>query len=129
MRVWDPRLAKAGEQAQIDYGQLGRWLNPMTGEAAKVWAFVMVLCCSRHMFVRPVQKMDRRALTECHVAAFAFFSGVPVRHVPAYVARHIIHVLWPPRHMPGGLLAGADRGLLAVTGIGGHITITARRAS
>ena len=25
--VWSPRQAEAGEQAQIDYGQLGRWLD------------------------------------------------------------------------------------------------------
>ena len=34
------------------------------------------------MFVRPVLKMDQRAWTECHVAAFAFFGGVPARLVP-----------------------------------------------
>ncbi len=42
----------------------------------------MVLACSRHMFVRPVLKMDQRAWTECHVAAFEFFGGVPARLVP-----------------------------------------------
>ena len=42
----------------------------------------MVLACSRHMFVRPVLKMDQRAWTECHVEAFAFFAGVPARLVP-----------------------------------------------
>ena len=47
-----------------------------------VWAFVMVLACSRHMFVRPVLRMDQRAWTECHVAAFEFFGGVPGRLVP-----------------------------------------------
>jgi len=41
----------------------------------------MVLACSRHMFVRPVLKMDQRAWTECHVEAFAFFGGVPARLV------------------------------------------------
>jgi transposase len=80
--VWSPRQAEAGEQAQIDYGQLGRWLDPLTGKLRTVWAFVMVLACSRHMFVRPVLKMDQRAWTECHVAAFAFFGGVPARLVP-----------------------------------------------
>lgn len=80
--VWDPRQAQAGEQAQIDYGQLGRWLDPIAGEVRTVWAFVMVLACSRHMFVRPVVKMDQRAWTECHVAAFEFFDGVPARLVP-----------------------------------------------
>ena len=80
--VWNPRTAEAGEQAQIDYGQLGRWLDPVTGKLRTVWAFVMVLACSRHMFVRPVLKMDQRAWTECHVAAFGFFGGVPARLVP-----------------------------------------------
>jgi transposase len=80
--VWSPRPAEAGEQAQIDYGQLGRWLDPLTGKLRTVWAFVMVLACSRHMFVRPVLKMDQRAWTECHVEAFAFFGGVPARLVP-----------------------------------------------
>ena len=80
--VWSPRQAEAGEQAQIDYGQLGRWLDPVAGKLRTVWAFVMVLACSRHMFVRPVLKMDQRAWTECHVEAFAFFGGVPARLVP-----------------------------------------------
>jgi transposase len=80
--VWNPRPAEAGEQAQIDYGQLGRWLDPVTGKLRTVWAFVMVLACSRHMFVRPVLKMDQRAWTECHVAAFGFFGGTPARLVP-----------------------------------------------
>ena len=75
--VWNPHPAEAGEQAQIDYGQLGRWLDPVTGKLRTVWAFVMVLACSRHMFVRPVLRMDQRAWTECHVAAFGFFGGVP----------------------------------------------------
>ena len=82
VRVLDPRPAEAGEQAQIDYGQLGRWLDPATGKLRTIWAFVMVLCCSRHMFVRPVAKMDQRAWTECHAAAFEFFGGVPARLVP-----------------------------------------------
>jgi transposase len=80
--VWSPRPAEAGEQAQIDYGMLGRWSDPVTGKLRSVWAFVMVLACSRHMFVRPVLKMDQRAWTECHVEAFAFFGGVPARLVP-----------------------------------------------
>ena len=84
--VLDPNLAEAGEQAQIDYGQLGRWLDPASGKLRTVQAFVMVLCCSRHMFVRPVLSMDQRAWTECHVAAFEFFCGVPARLVPVLSA-------------------------------------------
>jgi hypothetical protein len=82
VRVLAPHAAVAGEQAQIDYGQLGRWTDPATGRRHVVQAFVMVLACSRHMFVRPVLRMDQAAWTECHVAAFEFFGGVPARLVP-----------------------------------------------
>jgi transposase len=61
---------------------MGRWLDPVTGRLRTVWAFVMVLACSRHMFVQPVLRMDQRASTECHVAAFGFFGGVPAWLVP-----------------------------------------------
>src|SRR5580658_5177573 len=74
--------AEPGAEAQIDYGQLGRWLDPATGRRHVVNAFAMVLCCSRHMFIRPVIAMDQHAWTECHVAAFGFFGGVPARLVP-----------------------------------------------
>ena len=82
VRVLDPYPAVPGEVAQIDYGKLGRWVDPVTGKLRTIWAFVMVLCCSRHMFVRPVAKMDQQAWTECHVAAFEFFQGVPARLTP-----------------------------------------------
>src|SRR6266540_2348487 len=71
-----------GEEGQIDYGYLGVWVDPAGGRRRRVWAFVMVLCCSRHLFVRPVLRMDQRAWTEAHVAAFAFFGGAPRRLVP-----------------------------------------------
>ncbi|MEU6768100.1 IS21 family transposase [Streptomyces sp. NPDC046853] len=71
-----------GEEAQIDYGFLGQWTNPRTGRRHRVWAFVMVLPCSRHMFVRPVLTMDQQSWSESHIAAFDFFGGVPRRLVP-----------------------------------------------
>jgi hypothetical protein len=71
-----------GQEAQIDYGHLGYWTDPATGKRRRVWAFVMVLACSRHMFVRPVLVMDQAAWTAAHVEAFTFFGGVPARLVP-----------------------------------------------
>ena len=85
-----------GEQAQIDYGRLGMWLDPGTGRRRTVWAFVMVLACSRHMFVRPTVVMDQAEWTAAHVEAFAYFGGVPARLVPEYVPRNIFRVLCPP---------------------------------
>ena len=72
----------AGQEAQVDYGRLGRWVDPATGKPATVWAFVMVLSHCRHMFVYPVLKMDQQAWCEAHVEAFRFFGGVPARIVP-----------------------------------------------
>ena len=74
--------AEPGAEAQIDYGHLGSWVDPRSGKKHRVWAFVMVLACSRLLFVRPVLRMDQRAWTEAHVEAFAFFGGVPARLVP-----------------------------------------------
>src|SRR6266498_3205865 len=71
-----------GAEAQIDYGKLGMWTDPGTGLRRTVWAFAMVLACSRHMFVRPVLSMDQAAWAAAHVAGFAFFGGVPARIVP-----------------------------------------------
>jgi transposase len=82
VRVLNPTPARPGEEAQIDYGRLGRWIDPATERAHTVWAFVMVLVCSRHLFVWPVLQMDQQAWTAAHVEAFAFFHGVPTRLVP-----------------------------------------------
>jgi transposase len=82
VKVLRPWPAEPGAEAQIDYGRLGRWLDPVTGKLVTVWAFVMVLACSRHLFVRPVIRLDQHAWSECHVKAFGFFGGVPARLVP-----------------------------------------------
>jgi transposase len=71
-----------GSEGQIDYGYLGMWLDPIGGRRRRVWGFVMVLCCSRHLFLRPVLRMDQAAWTQCHVEAFEFFGGCPARLVP-----------------------------------------------
>jgi hypothetical protein len=81
-RVTVPRPpVPPGEEAQIDYGYVGTWSDPVSGRTRRVWAFVMVLACSRHMFVRPVLALNSRAWVAAHVAAFTFFAGVPRRLV------------------------------------------------
>lgn len=71
-----------GSEAQIDYGYLGQWRDPVADRVRRVWAFVVVLAFSRHMFVRPVLRMDQRSWTAAHVAALEFFGGCPARLVP-----------------------------------------------
>jgi transposase len=79
--VWRPPV-EAGDEAQIDYGYLGAWFDPVVERVRRVWAFIMVLACSRHMFVRPVLSMNQSCWVEAHVAAFEFFAGCPARLVP-----------------------------------------------
>jgi transposase len=76
----------AGEEAQIDYGHLGSWADPASGRVRRVWAFVMVLACSRHMFVRPVLSLDAASWVAAHVEGFTFFGGCPRRLVPDNLA-------------------------------------------
>ena len=103
-----------GDEAQIDYGYLGSWLDPLTERMRRVWAFVMVLAFSRHMFVRPVFVMDQRAWTQCHMEAFSFFGGVPLRLVPENVPRNIFGLLLPT------WLCGHDDGELPMAAVNGR---------
>ena len=68
-------------EAQIDYGYLGSWVDPVGGRVRRVQAFVIVLACSRHMFVQPVLSMDASSFIASHLAAFEFFGAVPTRLV------------------------------------------------
>lgn len=76
--VWRPEVP-AGEEGQVDFGYLGKWTDPITGTVRRVWVFVMVLSYSRHMFVKPVFRMDAKTWVECHLLAFEFFRGAPRR--------------------------------------------------
>jgi Mu transposase-like protein/integrase-like protein len=75
------RPAAPPGEAQIDYGYLGRWLDPLANRIRRVWAFVIVLACSRHMFVRPVLGLDQTSWVAAHLAAWEFFGGCPHRLV------------------------------------------------
>jgi len=71
-----------GEEAQVAYGLLGRWFDPVSERMRRVWGFLMVLCFSRMLFLRPVLSLDERTWVECHVLAFEFFGGAVRRVVP-----------------------------------------------
>lgn len=64
-----------GEQAQVDWGHFGK---VQIGSAERVlWAFVMVLSWSRHIFLRFYLSAAMPSFVRGHVDAFAFFGGVP----------------------------------------------------
>ena len=72
----------AGEEAQVDYGLLGRWFDPAAERWRRVQGFIMVLSFSRLLFLRPVLSMDEQSWVESHVLAFEFFGGAVQRVVP-----------------------------------------------
>ncbi len=91
-------LVGPGEEAQIDYGYLGRWHDPLADRVRRVWAFVIVLACSRHMLLRPVLSMDQTSWVAAHVAAWKFFGGVPLRLVPDNLKTGVIKAdLYDPK--------------------------------
>jgi transposase len=61
-----------GEVAQVDFGEVTRLLDPLTGQPRRTWAFAMVLGWSRHMYVEFV--FDQSVLTwlRCHQNALVF---------------------------------------------------------
>jgi transposase len=66
-----------GEQAQVDFGTVGRLLDARSGTQRPLYCFVMTLCFSRHQYVEFVFEQSMATFTACHVRAFAFFGGAP----------------------------------------------------
>lgn len=60
-----------GYQAQADWAHVGEV------EGAKVYAFVIVLCFSRMLYVEFTRSMDIPTLIRCQQNAFTFFGGAP----------------------------------------------------
>lgn len=71
-----------GSEAQVDFGSVGKRLDPTTGRMRPAWTFVMTLSFSRHQYSETVfdQKVD--TWLALHVRAFEWFGGVPRRIVP-----------------------------------------------
>lgn len=88
----------AGDEAQVDYGLLGRWVDPVSGRTRRVWGFIIVLVYSRLLFLRPVLSMDETSWVEAHVAAVEFFGGCPARIVPDNLKTGVIKAdLYDPK--------------------------------
>jgi len=85
-----------GDEAQVDFGFAGQFLDPESGRVRRAWVFVMTLSCSRHQYAELVFDQTIATWLRLHRAAFEFFGGVPRRVVLEYVARHIFELMCPP---------------------------------
>jgi transposase len=77
-----PVETRAGEVAQVDFGEIGRLWDPVTGRLRRAWVFVMVLGHSRRMVARIVFDQKVETWLQLHVEAFAELGGVPEVVVP-----------------------------------------------
>lgn len=77
-----PVETKAGEVAQVDFGYVGKLIDPVTHTLRKAWCFVMVLAFSRKLVVRIVFDQKVTTWLRLHVEAFEELGGVPETMVP-----------------------------------------------
>jgi transposase len=73
--VFVPLLCKPGEEAQVDYGYMGRFVKD--GKNTKVWCFVMTLSYSRLQYVEMATNQSVISFLKSHQNAFGFFGGTP----------------------------------------------------
>ncbi|MEA5020613.1 MAG: IS21 family transposase [Gordonibacter sp.] len=73
---------KPGQVMEVDWsGSTMRLVNPATGEISKVYLFVATLPYSQYGYVEATLDMKQDTWLSCHVHAYEFIGGVPVRTV------------------------------------------------
>jgi transposase len=78
VRVAEP---PAGEAAEVDFGLLGLWLDPTTGQRHRIHGLLVTLCFSRYAFLAVSLRQDLTAVLAGLEAAWTFFGGVVKRLV------------------------------------------------
>lgn len=67
---------KAGEEAQVDFGDIGLQYNPQ-GKRVKAYIFNMRLSYSRLDYYEVVFDQSIETWIQCHINAFTYFAGTP----------------------------------------------------
>ena len=75
IETYVPLIAKPGEEGQVDFGYLGKFLKD--GKTVKVWVFTMVLSYSRYSYSCLVTDQSVDSFISCHIKAFEYFGAVP----------------------------------------------------
>lgn len=73
--VFVPIICDPGQEAQVDFGYLGRFWKD--GKMVRTWVFSMVLSHSRYSCSIIVLDQSVKTFIWCHILAFEFFGGVP----------------------------------------------------
>jgi len=84
-----------GEEAQVDFGQVGQLYDPGRGCARTAYVFVATLCYCRHQYAELVFDQKVPTWIALHRRAFESWEGVPRRVVPdnlkAAVKQILVH--------------------------------------
>jgi transposase len=79
VRIDDP---PAGQEAQVDFGEMGFVVDAQTGARRKLWVLIITLSHSRYQFVWPSFRQTTEAVCEGLDAAWRFFGAMPKTIVP-----------------------------------------------
>lgn len=71
-----------GQVAQIDFGEMGRMLDPDTGRIRRLWVLIVTLVYSRYQFVWPTFEQTTEAVCLGLDAAWQFFGAMAHVIVP-----------------------------------------------
>lgn len=84
-----------GEEAQVDFGYVGEFYDPVGKRQRKSWVFVMTLGFSRHQYVEIVFDQRVETWVALHVRAFESFGGVVKRvvidNLKAGIVKAVVH--------------------------------------
>jgi transposase len=74
--------APPGQEAQIDFGEVGRLVDTATGKLRKLWVLIVTLCFSRYQFVWPTFHQTTEEVCEGLDRAWRFFGAMSRSLVP-----------------------------------------------
>lgn len=77
-----PVQTPPGDVVQIDFGYVGKLMDPATRTLRKTWVFVAVLGCSRFMWAKLVFDQKVETWLQLHVDLIEALGGVPHTFVP-----------------------------------------------
>lgn len=95
-----PIHTRPGQDAQVDFGAVGRLWDPKEKRLRPAYVFVMVLGYSRHRFDRIVFDQKIETWLQLHVEAFEHFGGVPDTVVPDNLKSAVIRAAFDVRTEP-----------------------------
>jgi transposase len=74
--------APPGQEAQIDFGEMGRLVDVTTGKLRKLWVLIVTLCFSRYQFVWPTFRQTTETVCEGLDRSWRFFGAMSRSLVP-----------------------------------------------